>query len=231
MLCSGADGPNCLTAAQVDAVRKIYSPAKNPRTGAVIFPGMAAGSEQGWTALAGGPRPLSIADDYYKYVVFKNPEWDFETLDFDKDLTLADTIDGGALNANDPDLKAFAAHGGKLIMFHGWNDQLIAPQNSIDYYTSIGRKMGAAETDRFARLFMVPGMMHCAGGVGPNQFEPLAALEQWREHGASPVRMLATHATGGIADRTRPLCAYPRVAVYKGSGSTDDAANFECKAR
>ena len=177
------------------------------------------------------PRPLSIADDHYKYVVFKNPEWDFKTLDFDKDLALADTIDGGALNANDPDLKAFAAHGGKLIMYHGWNDQLIAPQNSIDYYTSISRKMGAAETDRFARLFMVPGMMHCAGGVGPNQFEPLAALEQWREHGTLPVRMLATHATGGIADRTRPLCAYPRVAVYKGSGSTDDAANFECKAQ
>jgi feruloyl esterase len=229
--CSGADGPGCLTAPQVEAARKIYAPAKNPRTGAVIFPGLARGSELGWPALAGGPRPLSIADDHYKYVVFKNPDWDYRALDFDKDVALADATDAGAINATDPDLSAFAAHGGKLILYHGWNDQLIAPQNTIDYYTSVRNKLGAAQTEQFARLFMAPGMMHCAGGPGPNTFDSQGAIERWVEQGTAPERLLATHSAGGAVDRTRPLCAYPKLAVYKSSGDVNDAANFECKAQ
>jgi len=226
-----ADAAGCLTAAQVEAARKIYAPAKNPRTGAVIFPGMARGSELGWPALAAGPKPLSIADDHYKYVVFKNADWDFRTLDFDKDVALADAADGGAINATDPDLSAFVARGGKLLLYHGWNDQLISPQNSIDYYTSVRKTLGAAQADKSVRLFMAPGMMHCAGGPGPNTFDSQGAIEQWVEHGVAPERLIATHSTSGAVDRTRPLCAYPRVAVYKGSGDVNDAASFECKAQ
>ena len=229
--CSGADAPGCLTAPQVEAARTIYAPAKNPRTGAVIFPGMARGSELGWPALAGGPRPLSIAEDHYKYVVFKNAEWDFRTLNFDEDVALADATDAGAINATDPDLSAFAAHSGKLILYHGWSDQLIAPQNSIDYYTKVRNTVGAAQTEKFVRLFMAPGMMHCAGGPGPNTFDSQGAIEQWVEHGTAPEKLLATHSTGGAVDRTRPLCAYPKVAVYTGSGDVNDAANFDCKAQ
>jgi feruloyl esterase len=229
--CKGGDAADCLTAPQVEAARKIYSPAKNPRTGAVIFPGMARGSELGWPALAGGPRPLSIADDHYKYVVFKNPQWDFKTLDFDKDVALADATDAGAINATDPDLSAFFAHGGKLLLYHGWNDQLISPQNSIDYFTNVRNKLGGAQTDKSARLFMAPGMMHCAGGPGPNTFDSQGAIEKWVEQGSAPDTLLATHSTGGAVDRSRPLCAYPKVAAYKGSGDINDAANFECRAQ
>ncbi len=139
LLCSNGDGPSCLTAPQVAAAQRIYAAAKNPRTGQDIFPGMAVGSEKGWAALAGGPRPLGIADDHYKFVVFKNPEWDFRTLDFDKDLESADRIDRDfGLNAYDPDIKAFAARQGKILMYHGWNDQLISPVNSINYLKNVG---------------------------------------------------------------------------------------------
>src|SRR5262245_32990075 len=220
--CPAADGPGCLTAPQVEAARKIYAPAKNPRTGAVIFPGLARGSELGWPALAGGPRPMSIAEDHYQYVVFKNAERDFRSLDFDKDVALADALDAGAINATDPDLSAFAAHGGKLILYHGWNDQLIAPQNTIDYYTSVRNKIGAAQTDTFVRLFMAPGMMHCAGGPGPNTFDSQTAIEQWVERGVAPAQLVASHSSNGAVDRTRPLCAYRNVAVYKGQGDVND---------
>ena len=114
-------------------------------------------------------------------------------------------------------------------MYHGWNDQLIQPSNSINYYSSVSKAMGARETDDFARLFMVPGMTHCAGGPGPNTFDAVGALEQWVEHGTKPAQMIASHSTSGVVDRTRPLCPYPQVASYTGSGSLDEAANFICK--
>jgi len=228
--CADQAGPACLTNAQVAAVRRIYAPATNPRTGAVIFPGLAPGSELGWSALAGGPKPLSISDDHFKYVVFADPDWDFRTFDFDRDLEKADQIDGGRINATDPDLRAFAGRGGKLLMYHGWNDQLIAPQNSIDYYGSVMRTLGAEHAEKFVRLFMAPGMRHCAGGIGPDTFDMLAALELWVEHGTAPAQVPASHATAGKIDRTRPLCPYPQVAQYRGTGSTDEAANFICKS-
>src|SRR5262249_53503638 len=140
--CSGPDTATCLTLPQVDAARKIYGPATNPRTGEEIFPGLERGSELGWNGLAGGPTPLSIATDHFKYIVFKNPNWDYKTLDFDKDVALADKIDNGLLNATEPNLKAFFEHGGKLLMYHGWNDQLIAPRNSVNYYKSVEARLG-----------------------------------------------------------------------------------------
>jgi Tannase and feruloyl esterase len=229
--CGGTDASDCLTASQVEAARKIYGPARNPLTGAVIFPGLAPGSEPGWAAMAGGPNPLSIPNEHFKYVVFKDPNWDFKTLKFDSHVELADRIDDGLLNATDPNLNPFVSHGGKLILYHGWNDQLIAPQNTINYYRAVTDTLGShAKTAQSIRLFMAPGMAHCAGGDGPNTFNMLGALEQWVEHGRAPDRVAASLMSEGKAVRIRPLCPYPQVAHYKGAGSTDVAANFVCRA-
>jgi feruloyl esterase len=228
LLCSGVETDACLTAPQIDAARKIYAYSTNPRTKEKIFPGMAPGSEITWTALV-GKQPFSIPVDFYKYFVYENPDWDWKTFDFDKDVALADEKFAKLLNAVDPDLSAFKKRGGKLIMYHGWNDQLIQPYNSIDYFTSVQAKMGARDTDDFARLFMAPGMTHCAGGVGPSSFDAVTALEQWVEKGVKPAQLVASHMTSGVVDRTRPLCPYPQVASYKGTGSIDEAASFVCK--
>jgi feruloyl esterase len=230
MQCSGADAPTCLTSPQVEAARRIYAPAKNPRTGVEIFPGMAPGSETGWAGLAGGPGPLTISNDHYRFVVFKNPQWDFKTMDFDKDVALADKMDDGVMNATDPNLKAFFDRGGKLLMYHGWSDQLIAPRNSINYYQSVAKALGGM--DKVAdsiRPFMVPGMAHCFGGDGTSTFDSVTTIEQWVEQKKTPAQIPASHMTSGVADRARPLCPYPMVAAYKGTGNTNDAANFACK--
>jgi len=126
-------------------------------------------------ALAGGPNPFPIPADHFKFVVFKNPNWDFKTLDFDKDVELADQRDGGLINAIDPNLKPFVTRGGKLIIWHGWNDQLIAPRNAINYYKSVIPVLGgAAKTADSVRLFMAPGVNHCFGGDGPSQNDLIA---------------------------------------------------------
>ena len=227
LLCKDGATEACLTQPQVDAARNIYAGAKNPRTGNQIFPGMPPGSEKVWGALAGGPEPLGIPVSHFRYVVFKDPMWDYKTLNFDKDLALADEIDNGLLNANDPNLKEFFAHGGKLIIYHGWNDQLISPMNSINYYNSVAAKLGgASKIDSSFRLFMAPGMNHCGGGDGHNRQDSFSALEQWVEQGKAPEQIIASR-----ADRSRPLCVYPKVAKYKGSGSVDEAANFVCAAQ
>jgi feruloyl esterase len=127
-----------------------------------------------------------------------------------------------------PDLGAFKARGGKLLMYHGWSDTAISPENSVNMYTEIGKKTGGKE-ESWARLFMVPGMGHCQGGNGPDQFNKMAVLERWREGNTAPDQIIAEHVTGNTVDLTRPLCAYPQVAVYKGVGSTNDAASFTCK--
>jgi feruloyl esterase len=229
LACRNGDGPDCLTAPQVDSARKIYTPARNSRTGGAIFPAMERGSELVWATLAGGPKPIALADDYFKYVVFENPDWDFKTLNFDGDFAKAEKRDGGILTAINPDLRPFFSHGGKLIQYHGWTDQQVMPQNSIDYYNSVVRKIGdAAKAADSYRLFMAPGMGHCGGGEGPNKFDVLGPLAQWVEKGKAPDAILASRSEGS-ATRTRPLCPYPQVAVYKGTGSTDDAANFVCK--
>jgi feruloyl esterase len=227
--CIGEETDSCLTPSQVGAARKVYAPAVNPRTQEAFFPGMVPGSELAWSALVGGTQPLSLAVDFYKYFVFSDPNWDWKTMDFDKDIAAGEEKAGKVLDAIDPDLRAFKARGGKLIMYHGWNDQLIPPLNTINYYNSISKLMGASATDDVARLFMAPGMLHCAGGTGPNTFDALGALEQWVEHGSKPSAIIASRSTDGVVVRTRPLCPYPQVATYTGSGSIDTAASFVCR--
>jgi feruloyl esterase len=228
--CKGADGPRCLTVPQVEAARKIYSPATNPRTGKQIYPGLEPGSELGWADKA-GPEPSPVATAHFRYVVLQDPKWDYKTFNFDSDVALADRIEGPIVNATDPNLKAFFRHSGKLLQYHGWSDPLISPQNSINYYESVVDTVGgASKVNESYRLFMVPGMEHCEGGDGPDHFDMLSALERWVEKEKAPDSIIATHFTSGRADRTRPLCAYPEVAVYNGTGSTDAAANFSCLA-
>ncbi len=226
--CKGADGPDCLTAAEVETARKAYGPATTPR-GIPFFPGLEPGSELVWGFMLGGHEPNRIGSDYFTYILHRDPHWDPRTLDFDKEVAEADKLDQSTINAINPDLKKFKAHGGKLIMYHGWADALIVPENSVNYYESVVKVMGGArKTEDFFRLFMAPGMGHCGGGEGPCNFDALSVLEQWVEHGKAPDLIIASHSTAGHVDRTRPLCVYPRVAKYKGTGSTDDAANFAC---
>jgi feruloyl esterase len=228
--CKGGDSADCLTAAQVETARKMYRPAKIPHIGKTFFPLLAPGSELGWSGLAGA-QPFGIPVDHFRYVVFKNPEWDWHAMKFDTDVALANRMDKDTINAIDPNLKAFFGHGGKLLMFHGWNDQLIAPQNAIDYYQSVAHKMGgAARINDSFRLFMAPGMAHCQGGEGASVFDPMSVIEPWVEKGQAPDQIVALHITNGKPDRSHPWCPFPQVAQYKGSGSTDDAANFVCKA-
>jgi tannase/feruloyl esterase len=229
LACKGADRPSCLTSQQVEVARRIYSSAKNPRTGQGIYPGLEPGSELGW-AIHAGPEPLSYATDGFKYVVFKNPDWDFRSLNLDSDLALADKVDNGTTSSMDPNLKEFLQPGGKLLMYHGWSDPQVSPLNTINYYTTVLKTMGATATADTIRLFMLPGMGHCGGGDGPNTFDAMGTLAQWFEKGQAPNQIVASHSANGVVDRTRPICAYPQVAAYAGSGSIDEAANFVCKA-
>jgi len=231
--CKSADGPNCLTTPQADLARRVYNPSINPRTKQQVYPGLMRGSELNWGFGIGHvvAQPPALAMGVFKYVTLQDASWDYTKFDFDADLARVDRIDHGTINATDPDLTQFFRRRGKLLQYHGWTDQGISPLNSIGYYNSVLDAMGGAGKVKDSyRLFMVPGMDHCGGGEGPNTFDSISVIEQWVEKGKAPDQMIASHLKDGKAELTRPLCPYPAVAVYSGSGSTDDAANFSCAA-
>jgi feruloyl esterase len=226
--CKGPEGAGCLTAAQVETAKALYAPLKNPKTGAQIFPALLLpGSEMDWRVLA-GPEPIGTALEAFKYVVFQDANWDWHRFNPATDIGLAQKADHGVLNSGNANLQWFFKRGGKLLMYHGWADPQVAALNSVDYFTSVTREVGKDVVGKSLQLYMVPGMAHCQGGPGTDTFDKMAAIEQWVETGHSPDEIVASHATGGTVDRTRPLCPYGKVATWKGSGSTDDAASFAC---
>jgi feruloyl esterase len=229
--CKGADNDTCLTAAQVETVRKIYSPGTNPRTGQKLFPSLAPGSELGWAVL-GGPEPSPIILDQYRYVVYKDANWNWKTFDFDKDIERSEVPAYLVMNSTDPNLAPFLKRHGKLLLYHGLSDPNITPLSTIEYYKSVVDTLGGeTKTSDSIRLFLEPGMAHCGGGEGPNKMDLESTLDKWVDKGIVPQTIVASHSTAGKVDRTRPLCPYPQIAKYKGSGSIDEAANFTCAAQ
>jgi len=250
--CANGDAPDCLTAAQVETVRKIYSPVKTA-DGKIYTQGFPVGHEggaTGWLAWtigrtppapqadgtlafgSQGPSGWSLSESNMRFLATENDDASFNwrTLKFPQDLPrLASMTE--ILSPHDADLRPYKKRGSKIIMYHGWADPAISALGTVAYYEQMTKIVGGQkEADEFSRLYLVPGMHHCAGGPGPNTFDMLTTLENWVEKGVAPASVMASHATDGKVDRTRPLCPHPQVAKYSGSGSIDDAASFRCAA-
>ncbi len=260
LLCHGAAGADCLTQPQIDALKQVYAGPKNPKTGEQIYPGYEPGTEGepgAWvpwiipmTPIPGSVQAL-FGNGYFAYAVHEDPKWDWHAMDFDRDVQAADVKTASILNSNNPDLRTFRDHGGKLIQYHGWGDAAIAPRDSISFYEKVksflatypdARTANPADIQGFYRLFMVPGMGHCGGGPGPVSFgnskpeagtpvdadhDVLRALDRWVTQGVAPEKLIGSGKVGAVK-MTRPLCPYPKVSHYKGSGDTNAAENFEC---
>jgi len=255
MVCKGAETERCLTVRQAHSLEVLYAGGHDSK-GKLIFPGYLPGSEDGpagWGPWITGPAPersymYGFAVGYFKNFVYEKADWDYKKANIDDALKLAMEKTAHAVDATDPNLKPFAARGGKLILYHGWNDAAISALNTINYYNDVRATLGSASTDSFVRLFMVPGMQHCYSGPGASfidqtgmpsaavpddaQHDIYLALEAWVEKGAAPESMVAAkYDLTGTPPKllmTRPICAYPKTPKYKGSGDTNDAANFTC---
>ncbi|MEU0797959.1 tannase/feruloyl esterase family alpha/beta hydrolase [Amycolatopsis sp. NPDC005961] len=232
LTCTGPDTPACLTPAQVGVVRKLYAPPTDAH-GTLLYPGgQQPGSELSWAGwIIGVPETggvsfaRSLADNYLKYLGYpigapasKVDDFAFTKREFDRLTPVGVRYDAMSL-----DLSAFQRRGGKLVLWHGWADEAIPPAGTLDYYQRLTR--GHAQD--FARLFMVPSLYHCGGGTTLTEFDPLKELVAWVERGTTPTKVTATgRDAAGNVTRTRPVFTYPQRAVYDGSGSVDDAANF-----
>jgi len=227
LTCKADDAPDCLTAAQVTALRGIYAGPKNAKNGKPVYPGFSPGSEGQVTLLASGSQPFPVALSYLRDLVFLDPKWDFRTFDYNKDVKRAEKAGRKDLDVPPKGPKSFLTHGGKLLLSHGWADGLIPPMSTVDFFTrlegSVGRK-GRSNV----RLFMVPGMGHCGGGDGPSSVDMLTVIDNWVQTGNAPERIIASNPPTAATPRTRPLCPYPQEAQYSGKGSTDEEKNFRC---
>lgn len=252
---SGEDTDACLTAPQVTALKFLYAGVHDVH-GRVLHPGYLPGAEEGpggWGVWITGPAPekslmSAFAHGYFSDMVFENPDWDVKSFNVDRDVPVARRKTAAALDSVNPNLKAFQAHGGKLILYHGWNDPAIPAVNTVNYYSSVQGQLGPSQTDSFVRLYMMPGVQHCSGGPGADMIgqsgtwpsDPArnarTALENWVEKGTAPGMIVATktaeHVPGaqGETVMTRPLCPYPQTAKYKGSGDPNQAESFACTA-
>lgn len=219
LACSGAESLNCLTGAQLKTVEMFYGGVKNSK-GELIFSGQAMGNPI--PALQGLSATGTVSDTV-RIWGFQNPDYDWRTFDLDRDMPIIDKK-VGFVDAVDPDLSRFKAHGGKLLLYTGWSDTGITPENTVLYYESVLNKMGKNQGD-WVRLFMVPGMGHCRGGDGPHTFDTIGTLESWREKGVAPAQMMGANPQSAL---TRPLCPFPQYAKYKGTGNIKDASNWAC---
>ena len=250
--CAGKDSPNCLTAPQLAVVQQIYSGASiNGEPYAPPFPKGHEGGTTGWRAWISGleaptpqadgtlaytgkrlPSGYQLAESNMRFLALENddPSFNWRVFKFPDDLARMKTM-SEILSPLDADLRPYKTRGSKLLMYHGWSDPAISALGTVSYYDNVLKTVGGqAEMDAFARLYLVPGMHHCSGGPGPNQFDMLTVLENWVEKGQAPAAVVATHRENDVVTRTRPLCPHPQVAKYAGSGSIDDAANFRCEA-
>lgn len=233
---AGEDTGACFTSKQIESVKRIWAGAKD-ENGRQIFPGLLPGGEAGaggWAAWVTGSAPkqgthYKAAESFFRYMVMADEKYDALSFDYDRerDRKMLEKL-VPALNADNPDLRPFMRRGGKLILYHGLSDPDISAVNTINYYQRMEDVTGM-NTRAFARLFLVPGMQHCSGGPGPDQFDAVAAVERWVEEGLAPEKIIASHLTHGAVDRSRPLCPYPQMAVYSGTGSAVDAASFVCR--
>jgi hypothetical protein len=254
LLCKAEESDKCLTKAQVSTLKKLYRGGKDSH-GKRIFPGYLPGAEEGpggWGLWITGQKPgqsliFAFGVGFFSNMVYAKPGWDYQTANIDELETAADNV-AHTFNATDANLAPFQKRGGKLILYHGWNDAAISALNTMDYYESVRHTMGAATTESFVRVYMVPGMQHCAGGPGAYAFgEPgmeapndprknmRLALEKWVENGTAPGELIGTKYVEDDEKKgvkmTRLLCSYPQTAKYKGSGDTNDAANFVCESK
>jgi feruloyl esterase len=223
LACKGADADSCLTAPQLKTVETFYGGLKNSK-GELLFSGQALGNPL--PALRGAAEGAAPnVSDTVKIWAFQNPNYDWKTFDLDRDMPIINSK-VGFVDAVDPDLSKFKARGGKLLLYAGWGDTGITPENTVLYYESVLSKMGK-DQDNFTRLFLAPGMAHCRGGDGPNTFDTIGTLEAWREKGVTPAQMIAFNPQTSLS---RPLCPYPQFAKYKGTGNLKDASNWSCAA-
>jgi hypothetical protein len=243
---AGIDSPDCLTSSQAAAIAKVYGgPVSN---GKPFFPGFMPGSEAVMPGMFGGgnssgwmnmivsaqpnskPADFGLAENTMRYLVNKPPKPDYDcgSFDFDRDIHMLDNW-GKLADAKNPDLSKFKKHGGKLLITYGWADPILQPLMGVNYYEQALAKNGPGTID-FFRLFMIPGMSHCSGGIGTDRHDPMTAIINWVEKGKAPETIPASRAVNNQVVRTRPLCPYPKVARYSGQGSIDDAANFSCVA-
>lgn len=230
LACKNGDAPDCLTAPQLAALRAIYQGPRNARTGEPIYPGFEPGSEMMFPIQTAGPEPFGAATSYLKSLVFKDPNWDFKRFDYDKDVALAAKTASALLDVPPTGLDAFFNDGRKLLLSHGWADGLIPPMSTVNFYTALVKRLGPEKAAANTRLFMIPGMGHCAGGDGPFLFDAITTLDEWVGSGSPPERIVVSNPPNAPV-RTRPLCPWPQEAVYSGTGSTDDQKNFECAVR